>query len=103
MEVTVRGVFANVSIGQSYRLNADTIGDAPHWDDTARDILHLANTFQAEMPPPIVAMGQSWGGYPVLKAALLHPRLFAAIVALEPWVGNGGLHHSFAGDAATNM
>jgi pimeloyl-ACP methyl ester carboxylesterase len=56
------------------------------------------------MPPPIVAMGQSWGGYVVLQAALLHPRLFAAVVALEPWVGNGGsLKQSFAGDAATSM
>jgi pimeloyl-ACP methyl ester carboxylesterase len=56
------------------------------------------------MPPPIIAIGQSWGGYPVLQAALLHPRLFAAVVCLEPWVGNGGAHkHSFAGDTATNM
>jgi pimeloyl-ACP methyl ester carboxylesterase len=84
-------------------LNANTIGDSPHWDDTARDTLHLANTFQAEMPPPIIAVGQSWGGYPVLQAALLHPRLFAGVIALEPWVGNGSLQHSFAGDAATNM
>jgi pimeloyl-ACP methyl ester carboxylesterase len=99
-----KNTFADPPTGQSYRLNADTVGDAPHWDDTARDTLHLANTFQEAMPPPIVAMGQSWGGYPVLRAALLHPRLFAAVVALEPWVGNGGsLRHSFPGDAAANM
>jgi pimeloyl-ACP methyl ester carboxylesterase len=31
-------------------------------------------------------MGQSWGGYPAVSAALQHPRLFAAVVALEPFL-----------------
>lgn len=56
------------------------------------------------MPAPIVGIGQSWGGYPIMQAALLHPRLFAAVVALEPWVGTGGRPHgSFAGDTAVSM
>jgi pimeloyl-ACP methyl ester carboxylesterase len=39
-----------------------------------------------------------------MQAALLHPRLFAAIVALEPWVGTGGQpYSSFAGITAMSM
>jgi pimeloyl-ACP methyl ester carboxylesterase len=64
------------------------IGDEPHWDDAARDTIHLINTFQEEMPPPIIAIGQSFGGYPVMQAALMHPRLFTALVALEPSIAS---------------
>jgi pimeloyl-ACP methyl ester carboxylesterase len=76
--------------GQSYLLNESTIGDSPHWDDPARDIIHMINVFQDQMPPPLIAMGQSWGGYPIVQAALYHPRLFTAIVPLEPFIGSGG-------------
>jgi hypothetical protein len=41
-----------IEIGQSFQLNADVIGDEPHWDDAARDTVHLINTFQERMPPP---------------------------------------------------
>lgn len=36
------------------------------------------------MPPPIIGIGQSWGAYPIIQCSLFHPRLFTAIVALEP-------------------
>jgi pimeloyl-ACP methyl ester carboxylesterase len=75
--------------GQSYLLNEDAIGDSPHWDDTARDIIHMINVFQDEMPPPLIGIGQSWGGYPIVQAALYHPRLFTAIVPLEPYLAGG--------------
>jgi len=58
------------------------------------------------MPPPIFCLGQSWGGTPVLITALLHPRLFAGIVALEPFLATGGEHThelGFAGLTAKMM
>jgi pimeloyl-ACP methyl ester carboxylesterase len=70
--------------GKSFELNRSIIGDEPHWDDVARDIVHMINVFQERIQPPIICIGQSWGGYPAVSAALLHPRLFAAVVALEP-------------------
>jgi pimeloyl-ACP methyl ester carboxylesterase len=43
------------------------------------------------MPPPLICIGQSWGGYPAISTALLHPRLFVAVIALEPFlVSDGG-------------
>src|ERR1700749_1992219 len=78
----------SISPGQSFLLNKHIIGDEPHWDDTARDTLHMINTFPAEMPPPLVCMGQSWGGSPAVSTALLHPRLFAAVTALEPFLAS---------------
>ncbi|KAF2670598.1 alpha/beta-hydrolase [Microthyrium microscopicum] len=84
--------------GQSYVINEEIVGDEPHWDDAARDILHMVNSFQDEMPPPLVAIGQSYGGYPIVQAALIHPRLFTALVALEPMlVGGSSDAFSFAG------
>ena len=47
--------------GASYLLNEHIIGDEPHWLDSARDMLHMVNTFAAQMPPPIYGIGQSWG------------------------------------------
>lgn len=79
--------------GASYLLNSvpspGAIGDSPHWDDSARDLLQLVNYFHAEMPLPIFAIGQSWGCYTILRAALMHPRLFTGLVAIEPVVGTG--------------
>jgi pimeloyl-ACP methyl ester carboxylesterase len=95
-----------ISPGQSYHLNADTIGDEPHWDDTARDTIHIINTFQERMPPPIICIGQSWGGYIPVSAALLHPRLFAALVAMEPFLASPGMvvdPRGFAGSTMRSM
>lgn len=71
--------------GASYQLNRAIIGDEPHWEDSARDVVHMINHFQAEMPPPLLGIAQSWGAFTLLHAALYHPRLFAAGLALlEP-------------------
>jgi pimeloyl-ACP methyl ester carboxylesterase len=80
---------ADANLGQSYLLNEEVIGDSPHWDDAARDLIHMINVFQHQMPPPLIAMGQSWGGYPIVHASLSHPRLFTAIVPLEPYLAGG--------------
>lgn len=82
--------------GKSFLLNQDVIGDEPHWDDSSRDLLQMVNHFQEQMPPPIVGIGQSWGCYTIMMAALYHPRLFAGIVSLEPALATG--FRSAAGD-----
>ncbi|KAI4195488.1 MAG: hypothetical protein LQ346_003413 [Caloplaca aetnensis] len=73
--------------GASYLLNEDVIGDEPHWYDTSRDIFQMINHFQAQMPPPIVAIGQSWGAVTISMLAVWHPRLFTALVPIEPLFG----------------
>lgn len=70
--------------GASYLLNRAVLGDQPHWDDTARDLVQLANHFQAEMPAPVLGISQSWGAWALLRAAAFHPRLFAGLVLMEP-------------------
>lgn len=70
--------------GASYRLNEEVLGDEPHWDDSARDILQLVNHFQADMPAPILGVAQSWGAWALLRAAAWHPRLFAGLALMEP-------------------
>jgi pimeloyl-ACP methyl ester carboxylesterase len=63
----------------------------------------MINYFQEEMPPPIVGMGQSWGGYPIMQTALFHPRLFTAVVALEPFLSIGGAPVTMQGTTALLM
>ena len=70
--------------GASYLLNEDIIGDDPHWLDSARDMMQMVNHFQERMPPPLVALGQSWGTVTIAGLSLMHPRLFAGMVFLEP-------------------
>lgn len=70
--------------GASYILNGDIIGDEPHWSDSSRDLLQMVNYFQTEMPPPIVGMGQSWGCAVIAMMSVFHPRLFNAIISMEP-------------------
>ena len=70
--------------GASYLLNESVIGDEPHWFDSSRDLMQVINFFQEQMPPPLVAMGQSWGAVTIAGSSLMHPRLFAGIVLLEP-------------------
>lgn len=73
--------------GASYLLNEDVIGDEPHWYDSSRDMFQMINHFQAQMPPPIVGIGQSWGAVGISMLAVWHPRLFAALVPIEPMFG----------------
>ncbi len=70
--------------GASYVLNEGMIGDEPHWFDSSRDLLHMMNHFQELMPPPLIAMGLSWGCVSIVSLAIFHPRLFSGIVLMEP-------------------
>ncbi|KAL8792519.1 MAG: hypothetical protein Q9195_004889 [Heterodermia aff. obscurata] len=70
--------------GASYLLNEDRIGDDPHWLDSSRDMMQMVNHFQELMPPPLVALGQSWGTVTIAGLSLMHPRLFVGMVFLEP-------------------
>ncbi|KAL8721981.1 MAG: hypothetical protein Q9225_001456 [Loekoesia sp. 1 TL-2023] len=73
--------------GASYLMNEDVLGDEPHWFDSSRDMFQMVNYFQEQMPPPVVGIGQSWGAITVSMLAVWHPRLFSAIVSIEPMVG----------------
>ncbi|KAH0603738.1 uncharacterized protein H6S33_007397 [Morchella sextelata] len=72
--------------GASGILNERHLGDEPSWNDLPRDILHVVNTFAAQMPAPLVGVGHSFGGHAVVKAALMHPGLFEALVLVDPVV-----------------
>ncbi|KIW69814.1 hypothetical protein PV04_02141 [Phialophora macrospora] len=80
------------SSGQSFLLNQDEIGDEPHWYDAARDITQMVNHFQAEMRPPLVGFGQSWGGAVLTMAAAFNPRLLQGLILSEPIFENGWHH-----------
>lgn len=70
--------------GASYLLNEGIIGDEPHWFDSSRDLLQMINHFQELMPPPLLAMGLSWGCVSIVSLTIFHPRLFSGIVLMEP-------------------
>lgn len=87
--------------GQSFLLNRHEIGDEAEWFDPARDIVQMINHFRSQedgsssrayMAPPLVGMGQSFGAVHVLAPAAWHPRLFHALVCIEPVVENGSWH-----------
>jgi pimeloyl-ACP methyl ester carboxylesterase len=82
--------------GQSFRLNESEIGDEPHWFDTAHDVKQLINVFQNDMPPPLVGMGFSWGCNSMLLNASWHPRIFQALICMEPTVETGWWHGTYA-------
>lgn len=84
--------FDCVDHGQSYLLNQHELGDEPHWLDPARDLLQLLNYFQAEVVAPVVGISQSAGANAVLVADSWSPRLFQAVVCIEPVVENGWWH-----------
>ena len=71
----------------SYLLNEDRIGDDPHWLDSSRDMMQMVNHFQEQMPPPLIALGQSWGCVTIAGVSFMHPRLFTSMVFLEPTFG----------------
>lgn len=47
-----------------------------------RDIVKLLDVFRP--PPPLIGVGHSFGGAAVVNAALFNPRLFTAVVLLDP-------------------
>jgi pimeloyl-ACP methyl ester carboxylesterase len=103
--VGVRGIWAPDAAhqGASGILNEKTLGDDVSWNDHSRDIIHLANTFAEQLPPPIFGMGHSFGGHSVYvfsalqfrriydsnccsraRASLYHPSLFTSLVLIDP-------------------
>lgn len=70
--------------GASYLLNENLIGDDPNWFDSSRDLMQMVNHFQELMSPPLVAISQSWGSVTIAGLSIMHPRLFAGMVFLEP-------------------
>ncbi|KAF1810303.1 alpha/beta-hydrolase [Eremomyces bilateralis CBS 781.70] len=75
--------------GKSYLLNEDVIGDIPHWNDDARDVLQIVNYFHEKMPAPIVGVAHSVGSSVLMMASLMHPRLFSGIVCVDPVYATG--------------
>ncbi|PVI08472.1 hypothetical protein DM02DRAFT_665806 [Periconia macrospinosa] len=82
----IRGIWiADVAHqGQSGILNEDKLGNDPAWLDHSRDLLHMVNTFRAQMPRPIIGIGHSMGGAQLTYLALIHPRLFETLVLIDP-------------------
>ncbi|KAJ0163146.1 hypothetical protein CTA2_3458 [Colletotrichum tanaceti] len=66
----------------SAALNEPLLGNDPGWFDHPRDLLHLINTLRP--PRPLVGIGHSFGGSAIANVALINPRLFSAIVLLDP-------------------
>lgn len=78
--------------GVSGILNEDKLGNDPHWNDHARDLLYMINYFRREMPRPLVGVGHSLGGCNLVNLSLMHPRLLSALVLIEPVVTGQALH-----------
>ncbi|KAK4943339.1 hypothetical protein LTR10_017013 [Elasticomyces elasticus] len=90
----VRSIWAMdiATAGQSFLLNRKEIGDEPQWFDSSRDLLQVINHFQAEMRPPLIGFGQSWGAAVITMCAAWHPRLFEGIILSEPVMESGYFH-----------
>lgn len=86
--VRVRGVWVAdmAHQGASAAANEDELGDDPHPFDHARDLLCAVNHFRAQMPRPLVGVGHSVGAAQLAFLSELHPRLFAALALVEPWM-----------------
>ncbi|PYH28359.1 alpha/beta hydrolase [Aspergillus neoniger CBS 115656] len=70
--------------GQSSIVNEGLLGiDVSHFDHS-RDLLHLINVKRDEMPHPIIAIAHSAGAFALVNLCLIHPRLFQAVVLIEP-------------------
>lgn len=80
--------------GVSGILNEDSLGNDPHWNDHARDLLHMINYFRREMPRPLVGVGHSLGGCNLVNLSLMHPRLLSALVLIEPIITGQALDPS---------
>ncbi|TID21412.1 Alpha/beta hydrolase family-domain-containing protein [Venturia nashicola] len=82
----IRGIWiADVAHqGMSSVLNESKLGNDPNWFDHPRDLLHMVNTFRAEMPRPIIGIGHSMGGNHLVNLSLMHPRLLETLVLIDP-------------------
>nr|POE63080.1 abhydrolase domain-containing protein mpah [Quercus suber] len=70
--------------GTSALLNDDKAGNDPSWFDHSRDIIAMANAFRSQMVRPIVGLGHSMGATQAVGTAHFHPRLFEALVLIDP-------------------
>ncbi|KAK5169117.1 uncharacterized protein LTR77_006426 [Saxophila tyrrhenica] len=84
--LNVRGFWIadSASMGFSTVLNSGHLGSEVSWWDHSRDLLHLINTFHAEMPRPLVGLGHSMGAAQMAYLSTLHPSLFTSLVLIEP-------------------
>ncbi|KAF2761819.1 alpha/beta-hydrolase [Pseudovirgaria hyperparasitica] len=84
--IGVRGIWiADVAHqGASGVLNESKLGDDPSWFDHPRDLLHMINHFRDQIQRPIVGIGHSMGGCHLVNLSLIHPRLFASLILVDP-------------------
>lgn len=61
-----------------------TDNEIANWFDHPRDLLHMVNTFRADMPRPIIGVGHSMGGNNLVNLSLMHPRLLETLVLIDP-------------------
>ncbi len=74
----------SAGMGQSSVLNLGNVGNKVSWWDHSRDLLHLINTFHAEMPRPLIGLGHSMGAAQIAYLSTLHPSLFTSLILIEP-------------------
>ena len=77
--------------GASGVLNEHTQGDDPSSSDLSRDLLNMVNMYRDQMTLPIVGIGHSMGATALFELSLIHPRLFASLVVIDPVVGAASL------------
>ncbi|KAL0941890.1 toxin biosynthesis [Colletotrichum truncatum] len=86
-------------------LNEGKLGNDPGWFDYPRDITHIINTLRP--PRPIIGVGHSFGGNAIVNVGLVNPRLFSAVILLDPviskWSSNakGSISQSPAAASAS--
>ncbi|KAL4895523.1 alpha/beta-hydrolase [Aspergillus ambiguus] len=80
--------------GASGVQNEYILGNETSWLDHSRDLLHMVNCFREDMPRPIMGIGHSAGAAQLITwltnhrvlLSLAHPRLFASMVFLDPYI-----------------
>ncbi|RAH74722.1 alpha/beta hydrolase [Aspergillus aculeatinus CBS 121060] len=84
--VRIRSIWVADTASQaaSGLLNRQILGNDPSWFDHSRDLLHLINTFKAEMPRPIIGVGHSLGAGQLMLLSLMHPRLLTSLILIDP-------------------
>ncbi|PWY66005.1 hypothetical protein BO70DRAFT_356633 [Aspergillus heteromorphus CBS 117.55] len=115
--VPIRGIWiADVaSMGTSGILNEDKLSMDCSWMDHPRDLLLMINHFRDQMPRPLVGIGHSFGGTIMCvflrllhsssstnpfraNLAYLHPRLFTAVIFLDPVMQRSPPNMGFGSD-----
>ncbi|KAJ5920990.1 hypothetical protein N7466_009316 [Penicillium verhagenii] len=77
-----------VNQGASGIVNEHILGNDNTWSDNSRDVLHMISHFRTEMPQPIMGVAHSAGAVSLTFAALFHPRLFASLLLVEPFISD---------------